>query len=293
MQFSCCLDDGELGLPGARRFFAIYTLRTCKASATEIAACKSDGATTEGAACELDGTTVKPDGAATEEATCEPNGTANKLDGAAFACKTPAEYTEGAELVLTLRCETDHDTYVNMTNHTYFNLQGAGSGSALGALVTLRASHFLPIREDSVSAGEIRPVAHTPFDFTSPKRLDADIAADDIQLARARGYDHCFVIDGYEPGTGARPALCAHDPASGRVLEILITQPGAHLYTGNWLNDHNAKRGASFEPGAGFAFEPEFFPDNVHHADWEHPVCTPDTPWSQTIVYRFSTVDPA
>ncbi|MBE6469697.1 MAG: galactose mutarotase [Coriobacteriaceae bacterium] len=226
VRFTCELADGELGLPGARRFTVTYAL---------------------------------------------------------------AEEAGGAVLTLEHACATDAPTYVNMTNHSYFDLGGAGSGRAMEALVAVRAAHFLPVREDSVSTGEIRPVAGTPFDFREPKRLDADIEADDEQLRRGRGYDHCLVVDGYEPGAGPRPALRAEDPVSGRVLSIDITAPGAHLYTGNWLDDADAKDGASFGARDGFAFEPEFLPDNVHHADWEHPVCTPESPYRQSIIYRFST----
>lgn len=192
-------------------------------------------------------------------------------------------------LTLAYGCSTDAETYVNMTNHSYFNLAGHDSGSALSQLVRVRAERFLPLREDSVSTGEVRDVAGTPFDFRSPKALGADIDAHDEQLRRARGYDHCFCVDGYEPDGAPRPALTASDPGSGRVLDISITAPGAHLYTGNWLDDADAKDGATYAPRDGFAFEPEFWPDNVHHDDWVHPVCTPAHPFRSQIVYRFST----
>ena len=225
VRFTCELADGELGLPGARRFSVTYAL------------------------ADEDGTAV---------------------------------------LTLEHACETDAPTYVNMTNHSYFDLGGIGSGRAMDTLVSVAAEHFLPVREDSVSTGEIRPVAGTPFDFRAPKPLAADIEADDEQLRRGRGYDHCLVIDGYAPGAAPRQGLRAEDPVSGRVLEISITAPGAHLYTGNWLDDAEAKDGVGFGARSGFAFEPEFLPDNVHHDDWEHPVCTPEAPYRQTVVYRFS-----
>ena len=194
-----------------------------------------------------------------------------------------------AVLTLTYGCTTNAETFVNMTNHSYFNLAGHASGSALAQLVGIRAERFLPVRADSVSTGEVRAVAGTPFDFRAPKALGADIDADDEQLLRGHGYDHCFCVDGYEPDATPRPALTAHDPASGRVLEIAITAPGAHLYTGNWLDDSPIKDGGSYTARDGFAFEPEFWPDNVHHDEWEHPVCTPEHPYRSQIVYRFST----
>lgn len=198
--------------------------------------------------------------------------------------------TSGTASELTIRygCETNAPTFVNMTSHTYFNLAGHGSGSVNAQLVSLDATDFLPIREDSVSNGEVRPVAGTPFDFRAPKPLGQDVGAADEQLARARGYDHCFCVNGFAEGAAPRHALHAEDPASGRVLEAYITTPGAHLYTGNWLGDEGAKDGASYTPRCGFAFEPEYWPDNMHHAEWNHPVCEPGRPYGQTIVYRFS-----
>lgn len=196
---------------------------------------------------------------------------------------------DAAELTIRYACETDAPTFVNMTNHTYFNLAGHDAGSALGSLVAIDATDYLPLRADNVSSGEVRPVAGTPFDFRAPKSFGQDIDAQDEQLAIARGYDHCFCVNGYTPGAVPRHALRAEDPASGRVLDVLITTPGAHLYTGNWLGDENAKDGASYTPRSGFAFEPEYWPDNMHHAEWNHPVCEPGHPYEQTIVYRFST----
>ena len=198
--------------------------------------------------------------------------------------------TGAAELTCTQHCVTDADTFVNMTNHSYFNLAGHDSGTILDQVAMIDAEAFLPQREDNVSSGEVRPVAGTPFDFRVPKELGRDIDANDEQLKIARGFDHCFCLDGFAPDAGPRHALCLQDLSSGRTLDIFVTAPGAHLYTGNWLDDTNAKNGADYKPRDGGAFEPEFWPDNNHHADWTHPVCSPDRPFSSTIVYRFSTV---
>ena len=207
------------------------------------------------------------------------------------ASEDPSLAEDGDDYVLTLTqsCTTDAETYVNMTNHAYFNLAGHASGSVHDQVVSIDADLFLPVREDSVSEGEILPVAGTPFDFTEPKPLGRDIAENDEQLDRARGYDHCFCVRGYGEGDGPRHALRATDPASGRTLDILITTPGAHLYTGNWLDDAiGVKDGATYVPRSGFAFEPEFYPDCVHHEDWPQSVCAPGKPYASTIVYRLS-----
>ena len=199
------------------------------------------------------------------------------------------EKNGAAELRVSYRCESDAPTYVNVTNHTYFNLAGNGAGDVLGHIVQVDADQFLAVREDSVPTGEVLGVAGTPFDFHRPKALGADIAADDEQLRRGRGYDHCLVVRGYVPGGLPRRALLARDPASGRELEVLLTTPAAHLYTGNWLGDAGAKGGVDYAPRSGFAFEPEFYPDAIHHPDWPQPVCEPGHPWESTIVYRIST----
>lgn len=193
-----------------------------------------------------------------------------------------------AQLTLEYTCTTDAPTFVNMTNHSYFNLGGHASGTALDHEVQLRAQGYLPLREDCVSRGDVADVAGTPFDFREAKRIGRDIEAADEQLVRAHGYDHCFIIDGYKPDAAPRPALTAFDPVSGRELAVDITTPGAHFYTANWFDGSPTKGGSAYRARDGFAFEPEFRPDNSHHADWEHPVCTPDEPFSSTIVYTAS-----
>ncbi|QWT17440.1 galactose mutarotase [Collinsella sp. zg1085] len=196
---------------------------------------------------------------------------------------------DAACITETLHCDTDAATFVNLTNHSYVNLSGVGSGSALSHLVRIAASSYLPVREDSVSEGFLEPVAHTPFDFTELKALGADIEADHIQLARGRGYDHCFCIDGYTPDGAPRPALHVEDVHSGRVLDIAITMPGAHLYTGNWLSDAAVKGNLAAQPRDGFAFEPEYYPDASHNPTWPQSICTPEKPYHEQIVYRLST----
>ncbi len=214
----------------------------------------------------------------------------NRAFTARYALTEPEEGV--VELRIDFGCTTDAATYVNMTSHAYVNLAGHDAGDVLGEVVSVDADEFLPLRADSVSEGTIRDVTGTPFDFRSPKALGADIDADDDQLERARGYDHCLCVRGWKPGAPARHAMRAEEAASGRALDVLITMPGAHLYTGNWLDDAAplTKGGATYRPRAGLAFEPEFYPDAPHHANWPQPVCEPGRPYAQTIVYRFSTL---
>ncbi len=250
VRFTCELADGEFGLPGARTFSALYTLRSVSGAGANADAANEQANAVSSPVADPDTSTASP-----------------------------------VELTLEYGCTTDSPTFVNMTNHSYFNLAGHGAGSVLGHEVQINAQSYLPLREDSVSRGDVVPVAGTPFDFRTPKALGADIEAADEQLAIGRGYDHCFCIDGYKTDAPVRPALTAYDPASGRELKIGITTPGAHLYTGNWFDGSPTKGGTAYQPRNGFAFEPEFWPDNSHHASWEHPVCTPDHPFKSLITY--------
>ena len=203
-----------------------------------------------------------------------------------------AEFSVAADGTFRIRyaCESDRRTFANMTNHTYFNLAGHNAGSSLDQVVSLNASQFVVLDEHSVSTGELRDVAGTPFDFRTPKPLGRDIAADDEQIAIAHGFDHCFCIDDFWPAGHLRPALHAEDPASGRVLDIRITAPGAHLYTGNFVGDEHAKDDATYHVNDGFAFEPEYYPNTPNIPSFPQCFCGPDHPYESIIEYRFSTI---
>lgn len=204
-----------------------------------------------------------------------------------------ARFTVSAPATLTIayQMETDRPTFANITNHSYFNLAGHASGDVRAQTMQIRADRFVCIDEASIPTGELREVDLTPFDFHEAHALGDQIDADYDQIANARGYDHCFVIDGYEPDAAPRLAMRAEDPASGRVMEVYLTTPGVQLYTGNWLGDADGKDGASYGQNDGFAIEPEFYPDCVHHEDWPQPRVTASHPFKSVIEYEFSTVE--
>ncbi|MBM6754962.1 galactose mutarotase [Collinsella tanakaei] len=210
----------------------------------------------------------------------------------------PGERTFTAEFSLTpagafricYRCTSDRRTFVNMTNHTYFNLAGHDAGSVADQIVTINASRIVELGEDCVSTGTLLDVAGTPFDFRSSKALGADIDADNDQIRIGHGYDHCFCIDGFWPCGHLRQALHAVDPVSGRALDIAITAPGAHLYTGNYVGDEHAKGDATYRERGGFAFEPEYYPNTPNIPSFPQCFCGPEHPWTSTIEYRFSTL---
>jgi aldose 1-epimerase len=193
-------------------------------------------------------------------------------------------------LAITFDATTDRPTIVNMTNHAIFNLAGEGApGGALDQLLTIPARAYTPVSADLIPTGELRPVAGTPFDFRAPRRLAQDIRdGRDEQLRFGRGYDHNFALD---KGATAAPELAARleDPASGRVLELLTTEPGVQVYTGNFLDGTYAgKSGHIYRMGDGIALEPQKFPDAPNHPTFVSPRVDPGRPYRHAMIYRLS-----
>ena len=142
--------------------------------------------------------------------------------------------TDANEVKLDYSATTDKDTVLNLTNHAYYNLKGAGNGDILGHLMMLNASKFTPVDSGLIPTGELKPVTGTPFDFTKPTAIGARINQDDEQLKLGHGYDHNWVID--RKGAGLALAARVEEPSTGRVMEVLTTEPGVQFYTGNFLD---------------------------------------------------------
>ena len=198
------------------------------------------------------------------------------------------EWTEENELRLTLTAESDAPTVINLTNHAYFNLNGEGNGDILGHYLRLNASEYLPTDQTQIPLGESQPVAGTPMDFVNEKPIGQDIKADFEPLKIGKGYDHCWVIDGAEPG---QLQECAelYAPESGRVLSIHTTQPGVQVYTGNWLSGcPEGKNGHVYEDYTGVAIECQNYPDAPNKADYPSPVLRPGEVYEQAIIFAFS-----
>lgn len=193
-------------------------------------------------------------------------------------------------LAITFEATTDRPTVVNLTNHAIFNLAGEGApGGALDQLLTVPARAYTPVGADLIPTGELRPVAGTPFDFRAPRRLAQDIRdGRDEQLRFGRGYDHNFALD---KGLTAAPGLAARleDPISGRVLDVLTTEPGVQVYAGNFLDGTFAgKSGHLYRMGDGIALEPQKFPDAPNHANFVSARVDPGRPYRHAMVYRLS-----
>jgi aldose 1-epimerase len=194
---------------------------------------------------------------------------------------------DGDSLWLEFDAHTTKSTIVSLSAHPYFNLAGAEIGDALDHVVTIPSDTFLPTDNKQIPTGEIRSVAGTPFDFREPTPLGARIRKADPQLIYATGYDQCFVL-GTDQTPAPRFAARALDPTSGRVIEIHTTQPGLQLYTGNKLNGSVAGRGGViYRQSAGFAFEPQGFPDAPHHPAFPSTILRPGEKYGAIIRYRF------
>lgn len=197
------------------------------------------------------------------------------------------EWTEENELRLTLTAESDAPTVVNLTNHTYFNLNGEGNGNILGHTLRLNASEYLPTSDSLIPLGESAPVAGTPMDFVTEKLIGSEIKADFPALNYGKGYDNCWVIDGAEPGQ-IQEAAELYAPECGRVLNIYTTQPGVQVYTGNWLSGCPAgKNGHVYEDYEGVAIECQNFPDAPNKEEYPSAVLRPGEVYEQAIIFAF------
>ena len=195
------------------------------------------------------------------------------------------EWSEENELRLTFSARTDAPTVVNLTNHVYFNLNGRGS--ALQHVLKLNCSEYLPTDETLIPLGASEPVAGTPMDFLNPKTLGRDIRKDFPALNYGKGYDACFLIDGYRKGQ-IQEAAELWSKRSGRSVKVFTTQPGLQVYTGNWLEGCPAgKRGRIYHDYDAVALECQHYPDSPNRPDYPTTVLKPGKVFHEAIIFAF------
>jgi len=192
-------------------------------------------------------------------------------------------WTDANEIIMDYKVTTDRRTVINITNHAYFNLHGAGVGDILDHEAVIRASAFTPVDSTLIPTGELRPVEGTPFDFRTAHLIGERIGEAYDQLILGGGYDHNYVLDNLEEVDAE-----VYDPSTGRFIQVLTDQPGVQLYTGNFLDGTQTGRGGKvYQYRSGFCLETQRYPDSPNQASFPSVILTPEEPFLSSTTFRF------
>lgn len=201
-------------------------------------------------------------------------------------CDVSYEITDENELKISYNAVSDKKTAFNMTNHTYFNLNGHAAGDILDHELKIKASGYTPVKNSkSIPTGEIASVEGTPFDFREAKTIGQDIEEEHQQLVYGQGYDHNFALD--KETEGVEKIAEAYSRTSGIQMEVWTDCIGVQFYTGNFLNKDEGKANCNYIRRAGFCLETQFFPNAVNEPNFKSPIVDADVPYQTMTKYVF------